>query len=136
MTNVAQQAVLALACLTASAAFAQSQPMTAEFSELVKSLLVPVGSVSAPPDWCLSAHPALRWKSLTPQPPEAYMARDGLSMARSAWHHADSLTLRDRIALFLIADCAHSLWARSQNQLKNPPTHLARPAADQTAQQA
>jgi hypothetical protein len=110
--------------------------MTAEFSERVKSLLVPVGSVSAPPDWCLSAHPALHWKSLTPQPPEAYMARDGLSMARSAWRRADSLAPRDRTALFLIAPYVHSLWARSKINLKNPQAHLARPAADQIAQQA
>jgi hypothetical protein len=82
ITLRAQHTVLALTCLVSSMAMAQPKPATAEFSDLVKSLLVPVGSASAPPDWNLGAHPALRWKSATPQPSEAHLARDGLPVAR------------------------------------------------------
>ena len=82
ITIMAQHTVLALTCLASSMAFAQPKPAAAEFSDLVKSLLVPVGSAPAPPDWNLGAHPALRWKSAAPQPSEAHLARDGLPMAR------------------------------------------------------
>ena len=77
---MAQHAILALTCLASDIAIAQPKPATAEFSDLVKSLLVPVGSAPAPPDWSLGAHPALRWRSATPQPSEAHLARDGKSM--------------------------------------------------------
>ncbi len=82
ITLMAQHTVLALTCLASSIAFAQPKPATAEFSDLVKSLLVPTDSVSAAPDWNLGGHPALRWKSATPQPSEAYLVKDGLPMAR------------------------------------------------------
>lgn len=82
ITLIAQHIVLTLSCLASSMAFAQPTPATAEFSDLVKSLLVPVGSAPAPPDWNLGAHPALRWKSATPQPSAADLTRDGLPMAR------------------------------------------------------
>lgn len=82
ITRMAQYTVLALSCLASSIAFAQPKPATAEFSDLVKSLLVPTDSVSAAPDWNLSGHPALRWKNATPQPSEAYLVKDGLPMAR------------------------------------------------------
>ena len=82
ITLMAQHTVLALTCLACSIAFAQPKLAATDFGDLVKSLLVPVGSASAAPDWNLGAHPALRWKSATPQPSEAHLARDGLAVAR------------------------------------------------------
>jgi hypothetical protein len=82
ITIMAQHTVLALTCLASSIAISQPKPAAAEFSDLVKSLLVPVGPASALPDWSLSAHPALRWKSAAPQPSQAHLAKDGLPVAR------------------------------------------------------
>ena len=81
MTVMAQHTMLALTCLAFSMAIAQPKPTAAEFSDLVKSLMVPVGSAPAPPDWNLGAHPALRWKSAAPQPAR-YVVKDGLPIAR------------------------------------------------------
>lgn len=87
ITIMAKHTVLALTCLASSMAIAQPKPAAAEFSDLMKSLMVPVGPSATPPDWSLGAHPALRWKSAAPQPSEAQLARDGLPMARSGVVH-------------------------------------------------
>jgi hypothetical protein len=82
ITIMALHIMVALTCLASSMAIAQPTPAAAEFSDLMKSLMVPVGPPATPPDWSLGEHPALRWKSATPQPSEVHLARDELPMAR------------------------------------------------------
>lgn len=58
---------------------AQTNSSAADFGDLVRSLLVPAGVA---PSWNLGAHPSVHWKSPTPKPSEAHLAKDGLPMSR------------------------------------------------------
>ncbi|MEY4563749.1 MAG: hypothetical protein RLZZ618_3026 [Pseudomonadota bacterium] len=71
--------LLALACFGMNKAAAQS---TVEFSELVKSLMIPAGPTHQLPGWDLPMHPAIRWKDASPRPAGKSSDRDALPMVR------------------------------------------------------
>ena len=74
--------LLCAACAAAPVA-ALAQAKAIEFAELVTVFLVPAAAASDQPSWSLGAHPSIRWKSTSPQPANARLAKDGLPQSRT-----------------------------------------------------
>jgi len=80
LTLLASYVVCAAGAVAPAAALGQAKPI--EFADLVTAFLVPVAAKPDRPSWSLGAHPAIRWKSTTPQPASAALAKDGLPSSR------------------------------------------------------